>query len=524
MLRGVTSGYQLLSPRRLPFRHLGTLEGARRGDYTRRAQPSLVARPRACAYHAQAMTNASDNTNDNTNGNAVRHLPSVDRVLAEPALADMLASYKREIVVDAVRGQLSLARESALAGGDAPSSEAVANAVVKASGDAWAPWPTPVINATGVILHTNLGRAPMSAAAIAAAAAAGEGYSDLELDLESGRRGSRHTAVAALLHQLTGAAAGIAVNNNAGAMLLGLAAIAAGKEVIVSRGEAAEIGGGFRIPDVLVQSGAKLVEVGTVNRTYARDYENAITENTGALLVVHRSNFKVIGFTVEADLAEIVQVGAKHGLPVLHDLGSGALLDTADFGLTHEPMPQESLAAGSGLVFISGDKLLGGPQAGIVVGDADLVGQLASHPLARALRADKLTLAALHATLLHYARNEATDQVPVWRMIAVGTDELQARAGAMAKVIGDHADVVSSDSAMGGGSLPGDDMPTRVVRVDPSDIPGGADELAHRLRTGAIAIMARIEADHILLDPRTIPPSRDIEVARAVESALAALA
>ena len=462
------------------------------------------------------MTSASDNGN-----NAVRHLPSVDRVLAEPALAGMLAAYKRDIVVDAVRDQLSLARASALAGGEAPSSEAVADAVVNASGDAWAPWPTPVINATGVILHTNLGRAPMSAAAVAAAAAAGEGYSDLELELEGGRRGSRHTAVAALLHQLTGAEAAIAVNNNAGAMLLGLAAIAAGKEVIVSRGEAVEIGGGFRIPDVLVQSGATLVEVGTVNRTYARDYENAITDNTGALLIVHRSNFKVIGFTVEPDLIEIVQVGAQNGVPVLHDLGSGALLDTADFGLTHEPMPQESLAAGAGLVFFSGDKLLGGPQAGIVVGEADLVARLASHPLARALRADKLTLAALHATLLHYARDEAADQVPVWRMIAVRAAELDARAGAMAKLIGEGADVIAGASAMGGGSLPGDDLPSRLVRVDPSGVAGGADELAHRLRTGAIAIMARIEADHILIDLRTIPPSRDAEVARAVQTALA---
>jgi len=461
------------------------------------------------------MTSASDNGN-----NTVRHLPSVDRVLAEPALASMLAAYKRDIVVDAVRDQLSLARASALAGGEAPSPEAVADAVVNASGNAWAPWPTPVVNATGVILHTNLGRAPMSAAATAAAAAAGEGYSDLELELEGGRRGSRHTAVAALLHQLTGAEAGIAVNNNAGAMLLGLAAIAAGKEVIVSRGEAAEIGGGFRIPDVLLQSGATLVEVGTVNRTYARDYENAITDNTGALLIVHRSNFKVIGFTVEPDLVEVARIGAQNGVPVLHDLGSGALLDTADFGLTHEPMPQESLAAGAGLVFFSGDKLLGGPQAGIVVGEADLVGRLASHPLARALRADKLTLAALHATLLHYARDEAADQVPVWRMIAVRAAELSARAGAMAKLIGQGADVIAGASAMGGGSLPGDDLPSQLVRVDPSGVEGGAEELAHRLRTGAIAIMARIEADHILIDPRTIPPSRDAEVARAVQAAL----
>jgi L-seryl-tRNA(Ser) seleniumtransferase len=461
-------------------------------------------------------------TSSSENGHAaLRNLPSVDRVLAEPALARMLAEVKREIVVDAVRGELARARGAVLAGGVVPLPDAVAKAVVGAGDAAWGTWPTPVVNATGVILHTNLGRAPMSAAATQAAAAAGEGYSDLELDLAKGTRGSRHTAVSALVHQLTGADAAIAVNNNAGAMLLGLAAIAAGKEVVVSRGEASEIGGGFRIPDVLVQSGAKLVEVGTVNRTYARDYENAITENTGALLIVHRSNFKVIGFTSEPALADIVEVGNRHGIPVLHDLGGGALLDTADYGLSHEWMPQESLAGGAGLVFFSGDKLLGGPQAGIVVGAKELVANLSAHPLARALRADKLTLAALHATLLHYVRDEAAVQVPVWRMISVQPPELQARAGAMAKSIGAAASVAPASSAIGGGTLPADELPTHVVSVDPSTVEGGAEGLAHRLRTGTPAIMSRIEADQVLLDPRTIPPSRDVEVVQAVVAALA---
>jgi L-seryl-tRNA(Ser) seleniumtransferase len=444
----------------------------------------------------------------------------VDRVLAEPALAAMLAGVKRELVVDAVRGELARVRDVVIAGGEVPTPEDVAQAVVGTGAAVWGAWPTPVVNGTGVILHTNLGRAPMSSAATQAAASAGEGYSDLELDLAKGTRGSRHTAVSALVHQLTGADAAIAVNNNAGAMLLGLAAIAVGKEVIVSRGEASEIGGGFRIPDVLVQSGATLVEVGTVNRTYAHDYENAITENTGALLIVHRSNFKVIGFTAEPELADIVEVGNRHGIPVLHDLGGGALLDTAQFGLTHEWMPQESLAGGAGLVFFSGDKLLGGPQAGIVVGTRELVGKLASHPLARALRADKLTLAALHATLLHYVRNEATDQVPVWRMISVRLEELQARAGAMAKMIGTAASVAPGSSAIGGGTLPADEMPTHVVSIDPSSVEDGADGLAHRLRIGTLAVMSRIEAGRVLLDPRTIPPSRDAEVVKAVLIAL----
>ncbi len=466
------------------------------------------------AYHA-CMTTSSENRHA-----ALRNLPSVDRVLAEPALASMLTEVKRDIVVDAVREELSIARDAVIGGGYVPTPEAIAQTVVMAGTSTWGTWPTPVVNATGVILHTNLGRAPMSAAATQAAAAAGEGYSDLELDLGKGTRGSRHTAVSALIHQLTGADAAITVNNNAGAMLLGLAAIAAGKEVIVSRGEASEIGGGFRIPDVLLQSGAKLVEVGTVNRTYAHDYENAITENTGALLIVHRSNFKVIGFTAEPDLKDIVEVGNRHGIPVLHDLGGGALLDTAQFGLTHEWMPQESLEGGAGLVFFSGDKLLGGPQAGIVAGNHELVGKLEKHPLARALRADKLTLAALHATLLHYVRNQAADQVPVWRMIAVPLPELEARAGAMAKMIGLDAKVAPASSAIGGGTLPADEIPTYVVSIDASRIEGGADALAHRLRIGQPAIMPRIEAEQVLLDPRTISPSRDAEVAKAARAAL----
>ncbi|MEX2431086.1 MAG: L-seryl-tRNA(Sec) selenium transferase, partial [Dehalococcoidia bacterium] len=379
--------------------------------------------------------------------------------------------------------------------------------------------PTPVINATGVVLHTNLGRAPLSEAAARAAMTASAGYSSLEMDLAEGKRGLRHTAVATLLERLAGAEAAIAVNNNAGAMLLGLAAMAAGKQVIVSRGEASEIGGGFRIPDVLRQSGAVLAEVGTVNRTYASDYAQAITPETAALLVVHRSNFKVVGFTHEPELAEIVRAGRAQGVPVLHDLGSGALLDTAEFGLSHEPMPQESMAAGADLVFFSGDKLLGGPQAGIVVGRADLIAKLAAHPLARALRADKLTLAALHATLLHYAQGQAVREVPIWRMIAAPLQELAARAEAIAAAIGAGADVADGGSAIGGGSLPDDTLPTRLVRVIAPATAGGADGLARRLRMGHPAVVARIEQGRVLLDPRTVLPSQDSSLADAVRQA-----
>ena len=481
---------------------------------------ALIARDSAAAYHSR-VTTPPNNGRDSEPGAGFRGLPSVDRVLAEPAIVEALTRLKRELVVEAIREQLGVARRAVAVGGAPPTAAQLAEAVVATELDASRRWPAPVINATGVILHTNLGRAPLSEAAIAAVASAADGYSDLELRLDDGRRGSRHTAVAALLRQLIGAEAAIVVNNNAGAMLLGLAAVAGGREVIVSRGEASEIGGGFRIPDVLAQSGARLVEVGTVNRTYARDYERAVTQDTAALLVVHRSNFRVIGFTEEPALAEIAEVGRAHGVPVLHDLGSGALLDTADYGLTHEPMPEESLAAGADLVFFSGDKLLGGPQAGIVVGSEPLVALLAAHPLARALRADKLTLAALHATLLHYVRDEAPSTVPVWRMLAMSAAELELRAAAIASAIGPEAEVVHGHSTMGGGSLPADVIETRLVAVDPSAVPGRADAVARRLRTGEPSVLARIDDGRVLLDPRTSPPARDADVAAAVRAALA---
>ena len=455
---------------------------------------------------------------------AFRNLPAVSDVLAQPAIAALLADgYRQDILTSAVRERIAEARAAVADGAAPPTAEEVACDVTETAQRGEADWPTPVLNATGVILHTNLGRAPLSTESIRAAAAASEGYSTLELDLDDGKRGSRHAAVARLLRQLTGAEDAVAVNNNAGAVLLGLAAVAAGREVIVSRGEASEIGGGFRIPDVLAQSGARLVEVGTVNKTYATDYERAITEQTGALLVVHRSNFRVVGFTHEPSLADIAAVGAAGGVPVLHDLGSGALLDTAQFGIGHETMPQESLAAGADLVFFSGDKLLGGPQAGLAAGRSDLMATLRAHPLARALRADKLTLAALHRTLLHYVRGEATEQIPVWRMIAASEEALEARAQAIAERIGPVAAVAHGASRLGGGSLPSDELPTRLVSVDPSDA-GGANELARRLRAGSPAVVARIEDELLLLDVRTVPPKRDAELAGAVSEALATAA
>ncbi len=451
---------------------------------------------------------------------AFRELPAVSDVLAQPAVAALLADgYRQDILTAAVRERIAEARAAIAQGATPPTAHEVARDVADAATRGEADWPTPVLNATGVILHTNLGRAPLSTESIRAAAAASEGYSTLELELDDGRRGSRHAAIARLLRQLTGAEDAVAVNNNAGAVLLGLAAVAAGREVVVSRGEASEIGGGFRIPDVLAQSGARLVEVGTVNKTYATDYERAITDQTAALLVVHRSNFRVTGFIHEPSLVDVAGVGAARGVPVLHDLGSGALLDTAQFGIGHETMPQESLAAGADLVFFSGDKLLGGPQAGLAAGRSGLVAALRAHPLARALRADKLTLAALHRTLLHYVRGEAMEKVPVWRMIAASEEVLEERAQAMAERVGAAATVVRGASRLGGGSLPTDELPTRLVSVDPSAA-AGADELARRLRAGSPAVVARIEDDRVVLDPRTVPPERDAELAEVVSKAL----
>ena len=309
-----------------------------------------------------------------------RNLPSVDSVLAHQDVAAAAQSFDREWVVDLVREALDSAREQIRRGGDSPDAGDVAGSVCQMIDDTMRAEPRQVINATGVVIHTNLGRAPLSRAAIEASNQAAQGYSNLELDLTTGRRGSRQAQVQSLLRQITGAEAALAVNNNASAMLLGLSALASGKEVVVSRSEAVEIGGGFRVPDVLRQSGATLVDIGTTNRTYVRDYDDAVTENTAAFLKVHASNFRVEGFTASVETVDLVEVGAKRGVPVLHDVGSGSLMLTEKYGMAHEPTPQESIKDGAGLVFFSGDKLLGGPQAGIVVGKKDLVDVLARHP------------------------------------------------------------------------------------------------------------------------------------------------
>ena len=450
----------------------------------------------------------------------LRSLPSVDRLMASEELAELAVVYSRDWVVGVVREQLDLARREIRRGGKAPEVDSLVDAVCRHVADFTQTAPRRVINATGVVIHTNLGRAPLSRAAIEAMSQAAQGYSDLELDLTTGRRGSRQSHLQALLRHLTGAEAALAVNNNASAVMLGLSALAADRDVIVPRGEAVEIGGGFRIPDVLEQSGARLVDVGTTNRTYVRDYENAITENTAAFLKVHASNFRVEGFTATVESEELVELGERTGIPVIHDVGSGALLPTETYGLAHEPTPQESIAAGMGLVFFSGDKLLGGPQAGIVVGKADLVGRLERHPLARAMRIDKLSLAALTATLLHYLREEAVDKIPVWRMISATEGSVKARAEKWNASAGSGGEVVASRSAIGGGSLPGETLPTWCLAFEHPPSSGGPEALTRRLRQGSPPVMARIEGDRTLLDPRTVLLEEEADLLRVLKDSL----
>ncbi|MFN0146377.1 MAG: L-seryl-tRNA(Sec) selenium transferase [Dehalococcoidia bacterium] len=435
-----------------------------------------------------------------------RKLPSVDAVLS--AIGN---GRPHTIVLEAVRAEIAGARERVRAGEPAPSAEDLAVAAATRADHSLEPSLRPVINATGVILQTNLGRAPLSLKAIAAMDAVARGYSNLEFGLEAGARGSRHEHVRDLLRRTTGAEDGLVVNNNAAALFMVLQVFAAGREVIVSRGQAVEIGGGFRIPDVLRQSGARVVEVGTTNRTYTRDYADAVSGETAGLLRVHTSNFRVVGFTAEAPLAELSALARERGLLLLDDLGSGCLVATERYGLDHEPTVQESLAAGADLALFSGDKLLGGPQCGIITGRGALIEELRRHPLARALRVDKLTIAALNATLMSYLTGSQDEEIPVWRMVSARPAGIRRRARAWARAAGPAATVVSSRSMVGGGSLPGESLPTWCVAIRPAS---GAEAFAHRLRTGTRPLVARIEEGAVLLDPRTVDPVDDAAVAR----------
>jgi L-seryl-tRNA(Ser) seleniumtransferase len=442
----------------------------------------------------------------NDRSETLRRLPSVDRLLTRAEAAVLIARHGRALTTDAARAAIDAARSTIQDGGGAPDESLLLDRAAHLLREWTRPRPRPVINATGVILHTNLGRAPLSSAALAAVQAAAAAYSDLEYDLTTGERGHRMAAVEEALCRVTGAAAALVVNNNAAAVLLALSAVAAGKGVLISRGQLVEIGGGFRVPDVMAQSGARLIEVGTTNRTHRRDYELALVTasvEVAAILRAHASNFRVVGFTTEVPLNELVAIGDWKGIPVIDDLGSGALLDTARHGLAHEPTAQESIAAGAGLVCFSGDKLLGGPQAGILAGKREWIESCKKHPLARAVRIDKLDLAALSATLAHYLKGEAEREVPVWRMISASQGEIERRAQALAGILrqaGHAAEVIDGQSTVGGGSLPGETLPTRLVALT-VDSP---DAFLARLRSGDPPVVARIENDRVVFDLRTV--------------------
>jgi L-seryl-tRNA(Ser) seleniumtransferase len=379
-------------------------------------------------------------------------------------------------------------------------------------------WSTPglrrVINATGVILHTNLGRAPLSKATIEAMRTIAHGYSNLELDLETGKRGQRWHHTEDIIQKLTGAQAGAVVNNNAAAVQLVLSALASRKRVAIARSQLVEIGGGFRMPDVMRKSGAKLVEVGTTNKVRLNDYLDVFDE-VSVVLRAHRSNFSMLGFTEEPQFRSIVDAAHEAGLIVVDDLGSGALLDTAKYGMSHEPTVQESVAAGADVVCFSGDKLLGGPQAGIIVGSQNALTKVRRHPLARVVRADKIALSGITATLQHYLLDEAVEEIPVWRMIAMPAEEIGARAKNWAAELG-TGDVLAGESTLGGGSLPGETLPTFTLSLS---IRQTEDCLA-RLRRHDPPVVARTEKGKILLDPRTVLPDEDEELVFAVQAAL----
>ncbi len=445
---------------------------------------------------------------------SLRSLPSVDKLLQESST--LISAYGKPLTLTAIRAAQDEARNAIRAGAEIlPNSQFLAE--VEALLREWTkPTLQAVINATGVILHTNLGRAPLSDAAVRAMDGVSRGYSTLEFDLESGKRGSRLIHAESLLERLTGAEAALVVNNCASAVLLVLTALARRKPVIIPRSQLVEIGGGFRIPDVMKQSGARLVEIGTTNKVRISDYEEALLPPADSIVMrAHRSNFRIIGFTEEPELKSIIDISHQHGAIFVDDLGSGALLDTARFGIQHEPTVQESVGNGADLVMFSGDKLTGGPQAGIIVGKLGLIEKIKKHPLARAVRADKTCLAGLSATLLHYLKNEAELEIPIWRMISTPLDVVKERVETWQRQLG-FGEVRLGESTIGGGSLPGYSFPTWLLAI-PVKSP---DKVLFKMRKFRFPVIARTENDCILVDPRTVLLEQDEILVECLNSVL----
>lgn len=444
---------------------------------------------------------------------SLRNLPSVDRLLQ--ANENLVATYGRPLTVKTFREELEAIRADVVKDGDVPTQAQILKRVKARLENCTRPTLEPVINATGVILHTNLGRAPLSKSARAAMDDIAGGYSNLEFDLASGKRGSRLIHTEAVLKNLTGAEAALVVNNCASAVLLVLTALANRKQVIIPRSQLVEIGGGFRVPDVMKQSGAKLVEIGTTNKVRLSDFDEALAGMPAPAVVMraHRSNFKIIGFTDEPELKPIVEMAHKYGSHFIDDLGSGALLDTSKYGMSHEPMVQESLAAGADVIMFSGDKLVGGPQAGIILGKAELIAKIKKHPLARAVRADKSCLAGLSATLMHYLKDEAEREVPVWQMVSRPLDKIKAEADNWQKELG-FGEVIASESTVGGGSLPGENLPTWVLALPVKS----ADKFLSALRKLKPAVIARTQGEQVCLDPRTLLNGQEITVLESLRA------
>jgi L-seryl-tRNA(Ser) seleniumtransferase len=431
-------------------------------------------------------------------------IPSVEKLLQSKKAKLLSSEFGRPLLVEEIREELGVIRSGISDGMKPPNINRILNRVKDRLESINSISNKPVINATGVILHTNLGRAPLSKSAIQAVTSGLQGYTSLEYDLVPGERNNRTDNCEKLLQKLLGVESALVVNNNASAVLLSLSALANKKRAIISRSQLVEVGGGFRIPDVMRQSGAKLVEIGTTNQVHLSDYQSALAIPSGLVLHVHSSNYKIIGFTGEPTLEEIAGVAHEFGVPVVDDNGSGAILDTSLFGLAHEPTVQESLSAGVDVVCFSGDKLFGGPQAGIIVGKKDYLDRIKKHPLARAVRADKTLLLGLEATLLHYLKDEAVREIPVWQMIASTSDEIQKRAENWRQKL-NIGEVCKSQSTVGGGSLPAESLPTWVLAISVRK----PNEFAARLRTQIPIVIARIQDGKIMFDPRTVFPKQE---------------
>ncbi len=447
--------------------------------------------------------------------NELRNLPSVEKIIQFCDTDELIRTYGRDQTIRAIRDTLDFFRSTIKSGSGAPDQLQIINKMKTILSDRFSPTLIPVINATGVILHTNLGRAPLSAETIQAMQSIGASYNTLEFNLSSGKRGSRSVHAEEILKQLTGAEAAIVVNNNAAAVLLVLSSLAKRRSVIIARSQLIEIGGGFRIPDVMKQSGAKLNEVGTTNRVRISDYELALQENSALVMRAHHSNFKIMGFTEEPELNEIVEISHHYGTPVVDDLGSGTLIDTSQFGLSHEPTILESVRAGADIISFSGDKLLGGPQAGIIIGKKELLQKIKKHPLARAIRPDKICLAGLTATLTHYLRDEAVDKIPIWQMISQTLLHMEERARSWQQKL-QFGEVLPGRSTIGGGSLPEETLPTFVLAIQ---VPK-PDSTMERLRMLNTPIIARLENNKILFDPRTVLPQQESAFISGVQTIL----